>query len=333
VLTLDYELFFGKSGTPQNSLLKPTKFILDTLSKINGKATFFVDTMYLNILKTSNRIQDRKLYITIEEQLKEIVYRGHRIELHLHPHWLDAYAGGETWIFPTYEHYRLNSLSPEKIKKLFRQGTELLNNIAYAVDPYYSVVAFRAGGYCIEPFKILKDAFIENNIKIDSSVVPLMKTDNNIHRFDYSEITPTSYYFFSDDIHQIVTNGNFLEIPINGYNINRVERVIHFVKIKTSKNTKIFGDGIGLTLAAKKSVWKKVYSYLLQKSQYKQFTFDGYIDKNILVKKIGEINLPFITFIAHPKTITVSSLQAIEYLGRKGHEFILLKNILDTSKQ
>jgi hypothetical protein len=333
VLTLDYELFLKKSGTALNSLLKPTKCLLDTLAKINGKATFFVDTMYLLLLKSSKDPIHYDVYKQLEEQLINIIYKGHRIELHLHPHWLEAYSSNGEWMFPSYEHYKLNSLSTEKINELFKQGTELLNNIAQNADPHYSVIAFRAGGYCIEPFKTLKKVFIENNIKIDSSVVPLMKLDGDIHNLDYSVINPISHYFFSDSIRQINTTGDFLEVPINGYNINRYERIINLIKNKTSKNAKIFGDGVGISMVKKRSTFEKMHSYLLHKKQYRKFTFVGYVNKNTLIKKISKANLPFITFVAHPKTITVSSLQAIEYLGERGHKFILLNNILDLLKQ
>ena len=48
--TFDYELFFGiKSGSVINSIIRPTKMILDSFEKYNSKATFFVD--YLMILK------------------------------------------------------------------------------------------------------------------------------------------------------------------------------------------------------------------------------------------------------------------------------------------
>ena len=49
LLTLDYELFFQKSGDASVSLLKPTAELLEVLERIGGKAVFFVDTIYLGI--------------------------------------------------------------------------------------------------------------------------------------------------------------------------------------------------------------------------------------------------------------------------------------------
>ena len=43
LLTLDYELFFQKSGDASVSLLKPTAELLEVLERIGGKAVFFVE--------------------------------------------------------------------------------------------------------------------------------------------------------------------------------------------------------------------------------------------------------------------------------------------------
>ena len=47
----------------------------------------------------------------MKEQVKDMDRRGHRIELHLHPHWIDAkYNGDGTWDYTDYTHYSLYSL-------------------------------------------------------------------------------------------------------------------------------------------------------------------------------------------------------------------------------
>ncbi len=102
LLTLDYELFFKKSGDAYLSLLKPTDDLLKVLEDTGGKAVFFVDTIYLNLLRTSAEPENLELYKKFEEQLRDIVARGHRIELHLHPHWLDARQVEREWVFQSY---------------------------------------------------------------------------------------------------------------------------------------------------------------------------------------------------------------------------------------
>ena len=93
ILSFDYELFFGeRSGTVDNSIIRPTELLLNKLDKINGKATFFVDYLMIKYLEAQPKTTKEARKITT--QLQEIVQQGHRIELHIHPHWIDACYNG-----------------------------------------------------------------------------------------------------------------------------------------------------------------------------------------------------------------------------------------------
>lgn len=153
LLTFDYELFFGRSGSPQKCLFEPANALLSYLKNINICATFFVDVLYLMRIKEED--QARADLLTIRQQLQKLVLHGHRIELHLHPHWIDAEYKNGNWIFPHYQHYRLQSLSRQIIKEIFVKGTSELENIAQEVVPGYKITAFRAGGGVFNLFVIL----------------------------------------------------------------------------------------------------------------------------------------------------------------------------------
>ena len=52
LITLDYELFFGKNtGTVENSLIIPTTILTDICAKYSVPLTFFVDAGYLIALE------------------------------------------------------------------------------------------------------------------------------------------------------------------------------------------------------------------------------------------------------------------------------------------
>ena len=258
LLTLDYELFFQKSGDAYVSLLNPTAELLEVLERIGGKAVFFVDTIYLNLLKKSEIPQDAELYGKFESQLQEIVIRGHRIELHLHPHWLDVRKENNEWVFQSYKHYKLNSLTEEKIIELFQVGVELLNLIARKAGPDYAVCAFRAGGWCVEPFEKLRSAFQICGIKVDSSVVPGMRLDGEVHALDYSGLKSNAFYRFSDDVRIPDKNGKTIELPVNGYYMSRWEKIAFALGRKMNrKNAEIFG----VTKAAIKYKTNRQYIY------------------------------------------------------------------------
>ena len=46
--------------------------------------------------------------ILLRYQIEDILKRGHRIELHIHPHWLDAkYCEDGSWDFSDFTHYSM----------------------------------------------------------------------------------------------------------------------------------------------------------------------------------------------------------------------------------
>lgn len=126
ILSFDYELFFGyKSGTVRKSLIEPTAKMLKAMEKVGAKATYFVDYLMIKYLEKANdKICNSDLKL-IKEQLHDILRKGHRIELHIHPHWVDAiYNGDGTWNFDNFSHYMLTSFQSKKLTEcLMRELT------------------------------------------------------------------------------------------------------------------------------------------------------------------------------------------------------------------
>ena len=117
ILSYDYELFFGdKSGTVIKSIIEPTNALLDAMDSVDAKGNFFVDWMMIKCIKEANTELTDIDYGLLVGQLHDMLRRGHRIELHIHPHWVDAkYKGDGTWDFSNFQHYSLNSFSEAEI--------------------------------------------------------------------------------------------------------------------------------------------------------------------------------------------------------------------------
>ena len=132
ILSYDYELFFGdRSGTVQKSLIEPTNQLMDAMESVGFRGNFFIDWQMLKYLNLEEDELCQRDYISIVEQLKDMIRRGHRIELHIHPHWVDAkYNGDGTWNFDEFRHYSLNSFTKDEITDMFVEGTNLLESIA-----------------------------------------------------------------------------------------------------------------------------------------------------------------------------------------------------------
>ena len=221
IFSYDYELFFGiDSGTIDGSLIIPTNKILNHLESNGFKGTFFVDWQMIKYLRKENTERTISDYDKIITQIKDIICRGHRIELHIHPHWVDAkYIGDGKWDFSNFHHYSLWSFPESEIVKMFIEGKQLLESIARDVDPHYEICAFRAGGWAVQPFDKLKKAFVESEIKVDSSVAydAYYKCDFSFYDFRYNKLKDIEIYKFEDDVLNMCETGSFIEIPITTY--------------------------------------------------------------------------------------------------------------------
>ena len=320
ILTFDYELFFGKEcGTLDNCILKPTDKIIEVCKKNHIRTTFFVDVLYYQKLLEFG-LMDQAM--AIKKQLQRLIKNSHRIELHLHPHWLDATWDGEKWLFKSYRYYRLHNLHEKAMKKLFRDGVKILQDIAKPVDENYKVLAFRAGGWCIQPFQKLRKAFLESGIKVDSSVAYGIKGQSAVHRFDFTDVPDKNYYFFSENIEEENKAGEFLEIPITTY--KKTPKIIALKVIKKmtskfikSKKYRIFGDGTGIPM-------KRTPFHLF--IGYNMFTLEGMhpFELKVLLK---ESQKKLVNFISHPKGMSLTSIDTLQYLNN--FDCITLKDVYD----
>lgn len=314
--TFDYEIFFGESGSVQKCILEPTERLIEIFRRYNMKATFFVDTNYLLRLKEENEIT-KKDYFLIEAQLIKLVSEGHRIELHLHPHWIDAVYLNEsnTWNFTSYDKYRLHSLSTEEIKRNFFEGVSLLEKIAHKIDKKYKVIAFRAGGWCIEPFNILVSSFLEIGLRIDSSVAYGLKRIDKVQNFNFKKAPKKEFYNFSNSSIVIDEKGPFIELPITTYKINFFERLQNFITKKNRKVALHIGDGKGIYEKEKKTYINIKNKFVF--SIYTMFDIDMILDIQYLFKKTISQKKHHIVFIGHPKLLDENSFHFITLISNE----------------
>lgn len=316
-ITLDYELFFGdNTGTLENCILKPTRELLKVLNPYNIKAVFFVDVGYIVALKRQ-KSQYKNLnedFENIVKQIRSLSNEGHKIELHIHPHWEDCYFDGQKWVMDL-SRYRIHSFSEDKIKGIVAEYCQTLKDIT-GVSP----VAYRAGGWSAQPFSIIKKALETNDIYIDSTVYPGGIYESKYQKFDFSNIEQyTLPYNFNDTITEKFEHGNFLEIPISSYKVSPFffwEFV--YVKLRKKIKHKPFGDGSAVKLAK-----RKILNLLFFKS-YTVVSIDGYktryLQKAFLEYKKHNNGQGYFVIIGHPKSFTEYSLFKLKKFIDKNHQ-------------
>ena len=212
VVTLDYEIYFGKrSGSVERTLIEPTNALCDIAQRNGIVLVFFVDIGYLLRLKQQARQHPalEAAHDSVMRQLDTLVSAGHELQLHIHPHWEDSVWTDDGWRLDM-RRYRLHDFSDPEIAEIISRYTQALRTIAGD----RSAFAFRAGGWCIQPFDRLREPLRQAGIQIDSTVYAKGRQDGDGQRYDFTQAPRVSHWRFEHDPLRIDPNGSFLEVPI-----------------------------------------------------------------------------------------------------------------------
>ena len=338
ILTADYELFFGRiTGSVQECLIEPTEKLATILDVYDSKMTIFWDILHFyKLLEIEEQYPEIKRdRIAIQNQICELIKKGHDVQLHLHPHWLDAKYVDRKWNF-SYNHFNLQSLLNENnssnintILGCVTIGKNLMESIIHTVDESYKVFAFRAGGYLIEPFDEIRKALLANEIYVDSTTCPGLKNYNNIFSYNFEKIPREIKYKFNTDLNIIDKNGKFIEIPISSIKVSVFRKIYNALlsrlKYKELESGRM-GTGSGNTTRGHKSIFNKIYSIICER-KYQILTTDSSFNEkySYLLSKAKENS----TQILHPKLLNQHTLNLFrKKLSNKEVKFISIKEFL-----
>ncbi len=323
LLTYDYEVFFVKFGSVDNSLLIPTNELVKKMNEYSMKGTFFVDVLFMDYLRRQGYWED---FNRVVDQLRRIVATGHRIELHLHPHWVDTHGG-----VADFSRYKLHDFSEDQQSELFERGLEILYGVTNGEDSEYKVKAYRAGGWCIQPFNNIKKTLRKFNIKIDSSVAYGMYQKTDSHFFDFRHVPEKAWYCFEDKIEQENSAGYFVEIPISTFTTTPFEKIYkRWIAKRNKDGIFCYGDGYGMSV----SRWMLLKKLFESRAM---FSIDGVFDIDYMMRKVENYQMETVNLISHPKNLTNYSLIFLDNLYKTNNKFYTLdgffyKNVKDGSQ-
>ncbi len=215
ILSQDYELFFGNSGSPERCLLEPTNALLECAVKHSLKITFYVDAgmlMKMRQLASSSRTLSRTLD-QVSAQLRNIVSAGHEIGLHIHPHWQETRWTENGWDFSG-TRYKLSQFSDSESESLVKDYHRVLADTCG-----HAPVSYRAGGFCTDSFSAISDCLFDLGVTVDSSVVPGAKLVDREKGFDFSDSPDIPNWRFDTDPEMAAADGRFVEVPISPVNL------------------------------------------------------------------------------------------------------------------
>ena len=214
-ITFDYELFFGNNnGSYDDVLFEPTYNLIDALEKKNVSATFFADVCSVPM---SKKYEQTSYVDGFTKQIQYMAQHGQDVQLHLHPHWFYSKWKDGQWIFSN-KGYRLHEfIDDERIDGIISDGMQYLYETIQPVKPSYNCVAYRAGGFSMQPHQKIVKALYEHGIRVDSSVAPQLVTQSEANFYDYRHRVEAQNWYLSDSAEWWVdsTEGKaLLEIPV-----------------------------------------------------------------------------------------------------------------------
>ncbi|MCW5701084.1 MAG: hypothetical protein KIT82_00655 [Bradyrhizobium sp.] len=307
LISLDYEVFFGHhSGTVSRNILEPTEALRQIAERHGARLCLFVDAGFLwRLEKHAGQADQLKRDLdSIRWQLSDMVTAGHEVQLHIHPHWEDSPWSGNGWDI-CLDRYSLHRFGSVETAEIVRRYYNILAQIAGAEN----VIAYRAGGWVIQPFAHLATSLATAGIKIDSTVYPHGTADSKTHWFDFRGAPEKSKWRFDNDPLIEVSNGKFLELPISSHRLTP-DFFWRFAAIKKfgSSQHKPWGDGHAVPMG-KSDMLKK-----LLRPSHSVVSIDGY--KSAFLRKAyiayRQKGMSDFVIIGHPKATTDYSLSAFD---------------------
>lgn len=332
IISLDYELFFGSnSGTVDKTIIIPSNELLKIVDSYDVKLSFFVDSGYiLKLGEYKSRFSELKDdYKKIVDQISLLSAAGHDVQLHIHPHWENSFYKGSNgysengkWVINT-EQYKLSDFAAEQIDDIVARYKEVLVNITGK-----EIFAYRAGGWCIQPFDIFKEPLYKNGIWLDSTVFKNGRNFSHTHRFNFSNCPNKTKWRFHDDPLVENINGEFVEVPISSIELYPLFylKLAYFKKFG-GRIHKPFGDGHAIAnsiIQLLKFLTKRTTSVV---------SIDGYKSK-LLEKAFKNYKDRFspndnFVIMGHPKALTKYGLSKLdEFINShyKAHNFTTYSN-------
>ncbi len=323
LITFDYELFLGsRSGQPDGCVLRPTKLLSEVMSRHKARGVFFVDTTYLLTLRelSAGHPACKNDYANIARQLVTLVDKGHYVFPHMHPHWLDAIYIPEKHEFNLLNtgKYRFNSLSTAERDKVFDGSMEILQEILLPQHPSYKINAFRAGGWCIQPFSDFAPYFDKHGIIYDMSVMSGLYQFSTAQQFDFSTAPRKNVYRFSDDVCVEDQNGKYIQICGSIIDLPAHFDFFHKIHRKVINRTgqgKEYGSGQGQVPAAvttMKPAGTTGYDINARGREFASLEKAGIVKLPVYTRHLNASH--YLHLISHPKAINPHQVYVLDKL-------------------
>ena len=331
-ITYDYELCLGKrTGTPEGCLFSPMEALCDMFDRSGVRVNVFVDAAYLlrlrELMDTNDKINCE--YYSVINHIKSLSDRGHSIQLHFHPQWVNALFINDSWHLDN-DHYKLSDFPLNIQKEKLSQAIELLQSISNN-----KIIAIRAGGFSIENFKELSSFLFSKGISIDTSVLRGGMMNSKYQTYDYRNIPLFTSYRFKDNNKVKDDNGVFMEYPISVMELNSFSYAFlknikkrNLEKEFNSHSSQRWNDGLGIGASLDKQTRIKNLINRIFKKNPLYASADGslvYFLQDVLKYCEKSYKGNDFIIIGHPKIASPRTVAALETFIKNNQGRLLFK--------
>lgn len=215
LLAFDHELSLGGSESYPRDLFDPTDELLDAADALEAPITLFTDVCCAIRFRQWDPEGFFRPYC---RQIESVLERGHDVQLHLHPHWMDSeFRHGR---FIPAGSYSLGEFCdrpwPNNVPGIVGQGVELLEELCRPKRPGYRCIAYRAGGFSLSPATAaVLSALYQHGIRIESSIAKGNYLASDLWRVDHRRMPDkANWYIALPGPLDREASGGLYEIPI-----------------------------------------------------------------------------------------------------------------------
>jgi hypothetical protein len=197
-LTHDWELRGDGSGDIEEIQFAPLRRLLEIYAQCGVRTTILPDLMQqIRFRRLGAEYPELKPIADLwDDHAREAFRRGHDIQLHLHPQWLNAQYQEGRWL-PNGDWSILN-YERDAAYAMLADGQQYLENLLQPIDSSYRCLAWRAGALAAAPSAHLFKSLASLEIELDVSIAGGVFVDNHNLQLDYRDCEETFLPFYPE---------------------------------------------------------------------------------------------------------------------------------------
>jgi hypothetical protein len=239
----DWELSGNGSGDVRELQFEPMRKLVDIYQACGIHGSFNVEVMQQLSFRQNETMHPELKTLADEwdENVRETFRRGHDVQLHVHPQWLNAtYADGKWKLTGDWS---ILNYSAEDALRMLEAGKRYLEELLRPIDSTYRCLSFRSGAWCIAPSPHMLSLLVKLGIVFDMSIVAGVRYDTRRIMLDYTnceeEFLP--YYPVMTDARKVSAKAEpIICVPTNCFYASRRQVLTqHLKKIRNTVKQRV----------------------------------------------------------------------------------------------